>query len=192
MTITQNLQGVHNIAADMQFFTPIRGYTYAQKPSKRNVTGPASTRASGFNTPLPDASSHTAPQSEINTREQIDDDSVNENDLVRAFNLSLQYEDDYMDLNPLSGEPGSFVLSSTQGHLRAEKAAKAQAASQKSKLEGKSTSVSAAPSPLTVPRSEAFKKGGKAEKEKTPTSAGPSSKLKRRKSRATGSPDGDG
>jgi hypothetical protein len=178
----------------MQFFTPIRGYNYAQKPSKRSVTGPASTRASGFNTPLPDAPDHMAPPIDINTREQIDDDSVDEHDLVRALGLSVKYEDDYMDLNPLSGEPGSLVLASTQGHLRAEKAAKALAASQKVKLEGKSASVSAAPSPLAGPRSEALRRGVKSEKEKTPTSAGaagPSSKLKRRKSRTTGSPDGD-
>jgi mediator of RNA polymerase II transcription subunit 6 len=153
------------------------------------MAGPASARVSRFNTPLPDGPE--LPQSDANAREQMDDDSVDEHDLVKALSLSVKYEDDYMDLNPLSGEPGSFVLSSTQGHLRAEKAAKALAASQKAKLEGRSANVSAAPSPLTGPRSEALRKGGKSEKERTPTVAGPSNKLKRRKSRTTGSPDGD-
>jgi hypothetical protein len=126
-----------------------------------------------------------AAQSDANAREQADDDTVDENDLLRALSLSMKYEDDYMDLNPLSGEPGSLVLSATQGHLRAEKAAKALAASQKAKLDGRSANVSAAPSPLTASR-----KGARSEKEKTPA-AGLGNKLKRRKSRTTGSPEGD-
>jgi mediator of RNA polymerase II transcription subunit 6 len=187
MTLTQDLQRVHGNAADVQFFAPSRGYSYAQQPSKRSVT---STRASTFNTPLPDAPDEMAAQSDASAREHTDDDTVDENDLLRALSLSIKHGDDYMDLNPLSGEPGSLVLSSTQGHLRAEKAAKALAASQKARLEGKSTSVSAAPSPLTGARADASRKSVKSEKEKTPA-AGPSNKLKRRKSRTTGSPDGD-
>jgi mediator of RNA polymerase II transcription subunit 6 len=184
MTLTQDLQRVHSNAAEMQFFTPSRGYNYVQQSSKRGVAGPASARGSRLNTPMPDAADEMAGQGDANGQEHADDDAVDEHDLLRALNLSMRYEDDYMDLNPLSGEPGSLVLSSTQGHLRAEKAAKALAA-QKAKLEARLGSVSAAASPLTGPR-----KGVKSEKEKTPAGP-PSNKLKRRKSRMTGSPDGD-
>jgi mediator of RNA polymerase II transcription subunit 6 len=176
MTLTQDLQKVHGNAADMQFFAPSSGYSYGQRPSKRSGTGPASARASRFHTPLPEAADDT------NGREQADDDTVDENDFLKALSLSIKYEDDYMDLNPLSGEPGSLVLSATQGHLRAEKAAKALAASQKAKLPA---NAPAAQSPLTASR-----RGARAEKEKTP-GAGPGSKPKRRKSRTTGSPEGD-
>ena len=97
-----------------------------------------------------------------------------------------------MDENPLQGEPGSFVFSSTNERLRArqhEQAVKAAAAA--SSRTSESQSASAVSTPLSTADVRTIgQKGNKAVKEQA-TAGGvavPPPKPKRRKSKAPTSP----
>jgi mediator of RNA polymerase II transcription subunit 6 len=110
--------------------------------------------------------------------------------LLESLNLSTRFGDEYVDENPLIGEPGSFVFSSTQTHLRAQQAAKAAQSAVKSMANPRSTATSTVSSPLPdLKVSTQIRKGSKTtDKDKTPLSAKPRSN--RRRSRQTGSPEG--
>ncbi len=108
--------------------------------------------------------------------------------LFDSLNLSLRFESEYMDENPLQGEPGSFVFSATKERLHARHQRQEQ---EQAKLQTQDRqSVSAAPTPTPDPRAGAGvvppRKGSKSERGSTATSAPP--KPKRRKSKAPTSP----
>ena len=103
------------------------------------------------------------------------------------MNLAVRYKEEFMDTNPLLGDPGSLVFTSTEAHLQAQAAAKKKAAEEKAAKEAMSANASSIPSPMIDAKPLAGRKGSKAEK----TVAG-GGKAKRRKSRITGSPEDDG
>jgi mediator of RNA polymerase II transcription subunit 6 len=180
----------------MQYFTPSQGYGYCPPSAKSSTKTIESLRNSRTATPLPDTSQSQSQgqlQASISKTAQPRDFRET-NALVESLNLSMRYTSEYMNTNPLVGEPGSFFFSSTQGHLQAQKeTAKAQAAAlvAKASQESRSTNVSTAPTPTPELKASQTRKGSKIDKEKTPTSAGSGNKFKRRKSRVTGSPEGE-
>jgi len=109
-------------------------------------------------------------------------------ELYASFMQTIQYGDEYMDENPLVGEPGSFVFSQTQDSVRTRQAKeKAEAEARKLASQAASRTNSNAPSPHPPPiKTEGLpRKGTKAA---SPLSA--TAKLKRRKSKAPASPEG--
>jgi mediator of RNA polymerase II transcription subunit 6 len=191
-----SLKQLYSTAASMQYFTPSQGYGYYPPSAKPSTKPIESLRNSRSATPLLDTSQS---QSQIQLQTPISKtaqprDLRETNALAESLNLSMRYNSEYMNTNPLVGEPGSFVFSSTQGHLQAQKnATKAQAATlvTKASQESRSTNASSAPTPMPELKTSQTRKGSKIEKEKTPTSAGPGSKPKRRKSRVPASPEGE-
>lgn len=125
--------------------------------------------------------------------------------LHRSLDTAQRYADEYMDENPLVGEPGSFVFKQTSEHIRRQQEqekAKAQAAaaqaalrlSQSGSAPGSSAPTSAMPTPaptqpLKLETNIPIRKGGKAASA-SPLSAGPGKTLKRRKSKVPGTPTG--
>lgn len=116
--------------------------------------------------------------------------------LFESFNLAQRYGTEYMDENPLQGEPGSFVFSSTNERLRARqheqavKAAAAAAAALSSRIsESQTASAVSTPLPITDVR-VVGQKGNKTVKEQVNAGGvtAPPPKPKRRKSRAPTSP----
>lgn len=74
------------------------------------------------NTPMPDIPSQTQSSTETQTTSKtglgISGSSSSYQDtrsLADAFNLFTRYGDEFMDENPLQGEPGSFILSRNGG-----------------------------------------------------------------------------
>lgn len=178
----------------MQYFNPAQGYGYyppSAKPSTKTID---SLRNSRSTTPFLDTSqSQSQDQLQALTSKNAQPQDLQEtNALAESLNLSMRYSSEYMNTNPLVGEPGSFVFSSTQGHLQAQKnATKPPAAPTvltKASQESRSTNASTAPTPAAELKTSQARKGSKVEKEKTPTSAGPGSKPRRRKSRVATSP----
>ena len=176
----------------MQYFSPSQGYGYYPPSSKPSTKSLESLKNSRAPTPTPEPS-QTQSQGQLQTGPSKPAQSADvgeTNALIRSLDMSMRYSIEYMDTNPLIGEPGSFVFSSTQTRLQEQKAAsKAQAAAAATKASQvpKSTNVSAAATPLAEIKTSQIRKGTKNDKEKTPTSALPGNKLKRRKSRV-GSP----
>ncbi|KAF4556731.1 MED6 mediator sub complex component-like protein [Elsinoe fawcettii] len=104
--------------------------------------------------------------------------------LEHSLRLALAHGDEYMDENPLRGEPGNFVFTHTKDHLRARQAqAEAAAAKQKEKEAAEKAKAAVPAAFSTKPKDEtpqpavsAKRKGSKADGKK------------RRKSRAAISP----
>src|ERR1700753_3004944 len=168
----------------MQYYTPAQGYSYT--PPSGPVTSKSldSVRNSRANSPAIEAaqSQHLSFQS----KHQQNQDGKDERALLESLLVGQRYREEFMDENPLIGEPGNLVFSSTQTHLKAPQAAKATHNVPKSVADVKSAGVSAAPSPMPdLKISTQMKKGSKADKEKTPVSAIPGGKPKpsRRSSR---------
>jgi mediator of RNA polymerase II transcription subunit 6 len=139
----------------MQFFSPAQGYSSLKslpKPSAKDVD---LLRSSTANTPArapsPGAESVTASTVGVKDNQQ-DLEKLEEDELWNSLRMSVVYANDYIDQNPLVGEPGSFKFSSTQNHLQAQqqaaaKAAAAKAAAQEAKSALPSGKTTAAPTP---------------------------------------------
>lgn len=98
--------------------------------------------------------------------------------LAESYNFSSRYGKEYMDENPLVGEPGSFILSKSReaGPAVAHPQAKAPAPP---KL---ATSPDVKPTVMPLPGKKSAKGA-----EKSPVSPGTKEKKQRRKSKAAGS-----
>ena len=115
--------------------------------------------------------------------------------LAYSYDLSDRYANEYMDENPIVGEPGSFKLSKSHNTSLATSTTTSKTSSQVqevSKVSGQSPEVatpakSAVPTPqlktedLPVPARKATKSS-----EKSPITAGTKEKKSRRKSKAAG------
>ncbi|KAI9762835.1 MAG: Mediator of RNA polymerase II transcription subunit 6 [Chaenotheca gracillima] len=108
-------------ASSLPKFTPAMGHTYIrpQPNALTSIHTTQSTRASKETTPLPDSlprlNSVSQSQPHLNSAatNMLEARSISE-----SLAMSLRYGGEYMDENPLTGEPGSFVLSSSQQHLQ--------------------------------------------------------------------------
>ena len=100
-------------ASSLPTFTPSHGHTYLPPAPKQTETGQAGMQSqqSKEDTPMPDAEAQTkgalVGSQDSNTGAMIQDTRT----LAESFSLLSRYGDEYMDENPLVGEPGSFILS---------------------------------------------------------------------------------
>lgn len=101
-----------SIAANLPDFSPSLGHRYMPPPSNRlKATESQLAQASKEATPLPDAFSNskkTASSTNTNASNYLDVRLLEE-----SLNITLKYGDEYMDENPITGQPGDFHLSTT-------------------------------------------------------------------------------
>lgn len=115
LSAVTSLTSMLKTASTLPTFTPAYGHTYMPpKPVETSQTATAmQSQQSKENTPVPDADSQTkasmvGPQSTTgNVGSTVQDTRT----LAESFSLLTRYEDEFMDENPLVGEPGSFILS---------------------------------------------------------------------------------
>lgn len=161
-------------AANLPDFSPALGHRYMPPPSNRlKATESQLSQGSKEATPLPDAlaNSKKAPSSvNINASNYLDVRLLEE-----SLNITLKYGDEYMDENPITGQPGDFHLSTTG---RKDKD-KLMVPATKPPAPTASAKPSAPPTPLKTDIPPA-RKGSKADK--SPRTPG-MPKPKRRKSR---------
>lgn len=194
MAITDHLTKLYDAALSTQFYTPPQGHSY-YPPNPKPSTRPSldSARASRAGTPIADTASQSG-LSQHGTKEtpQVNDDNA----IYNSFRLALQYGTEYMDENPLQGEPGSFVMTSTGRNL-VDKRDREQRDKEASTVKGsQDTSFrngSVAPTPTPTPANKITELSKKAvsagAKARSPTSPlGDSGVKKRRKSKAPGTP----
>ena len=180
-TVT-NLTNFLSAASSLPTFSPSSGYTYMPANNKQPTSAPSTqlTHQSGDDTPV-----HGTQIEVTGNRAQSGSKAVSAADyqaartMAESFALSLRYSNEYMNENPLVGEPGAFILS--KSHEQPQKQPQLQTRTPVVK-------ASAPPTPqpkITVPPSSARKgsKGG----EKSPTTPGTKDKsAKRKKSKAVG------
>ncbi len=112
LSITQRLNKFMSTAAKLPDFSPAMGHRYLPPPSNRlKATESQLTQGSKESTPLPDTLSNLrkAPSStNIDVSNYLDVRLLEE-----SLNITLKYGDEYMDENPITGQPGDFHLSTT-------------------------------------------------------------------------------
>ena len=201
-TVT-SLTKVLSTASSLPSFTPSFGHTYLPPVSKNPTPGSSlqATQASkegtpmpGGNTPLP-ATQETA-TSARSTKTTSDIGLQGVHMLAYSYELSDRYANEYMDENPIVGEPGSFKLSKSHNTSFATSMSTSKTSSQAQEVSKNSSQVSDVATPLksavpTPPQLKTEDLPAPARKstkgsEKSPTTPGTKEKKSRRKSKAAG------
>jgi mediator of RNA polymerase II transcription subunit 6 len=102
-----------NVASPLPIFTPSYGHTY-MPPGPRAADAPQATsqsQQSKESTPIPETQSTVKTSLTTGTTNVKDTSYQDTRGLMEALNLLSKYGDEYMDETPLTGEPGSFILS---------------------------------------------------------------------------------
>lgn len=181
--VTLQLKEFFDMAYKMQRFSPADGYSYIKPDSKKAVTAGVSRSSSLVGTPEPDAASQQpdhGDKGEEDGQAASDDDAL----LWESLQKAIMYQDEYMDENPLQGEPGSFFFKSTQEHVRTRNKKAQEAAAEASKQASSRTSSVGSTPQLPPIKTEGLPRKGS--KNMSPLSS--SAKAKRRKSKAPTSP----
>jgi mediator of RNA polymerase II transcription subunit 6 len=149
-------------AAPLPLYTPATGYTYYPPATAKTLAASqaltsTSREASTAPTPAELPTSSTLDATIQSTPSTLDPKPTTTKDTdpraQKAFYESLHnmvlYGDEYMDENPLRGEPGNFTFSATKHHVRAKaeaaEAAKAKEAELARKLEEARLAAKATP-----------------------------------------------
>ncbi|KAL8687272.1 MAG: hypothetical protein Q9218_006511 [Villophora microphyllina] len=119
LSTVSSLNKIAATASKLPIFTPALGHTYfppAPKPLTSKTNAPMS-QTSKESTPMPGAQDPSIkPQSNPKTLFDLD---MNSPRLLRdSLNLSQAYGHEYMDENPLLGEPGSFIITTKPREVR--------------------------------------------------------------------------
>ncbi|KAL8848327.1 MAG: hypothetical protein Q9221_006630 [Calogaya cf. arnoldii] len=163
-------------ASALPTFTPALGHTYlppAPKPLASTISTQMS-QTSKESTPMPGTQDSASVRTSSASRPVLNDDFQSPQLLQASLELSLRYGHEYMDENPLVGEPGSFIITKSRD---------SQQSSQQSKPKPDAVSVTK-PSTLQIKTdvpAQAEKDNVGADK--TPMSAVGKEKKARRKSR---------
>lgn len=184
--VTLQLKELFDSAYEMQHFSPAEGYTYIKPDTKKSVTAGGSAATSRAGSPEADTASQQLEHVEkgLEDKEPPPGDDTLLWDSLQKTNI---YTDEYMDENPLQGEPGTFFFTSTADHVRqqARRAQEAAAAAEASRqVSSRTSSAGTTPQPPPIKTEGLPRKGSKAT---SPLSA---AKAKRRKSKAPTSPSG--
>ncbi|KAF2454384.1 MED6 mediator sub complex component-domain-containing protein [Lineolata rhizophorae] len=199
-------------ASSLPLFSPAQGYSYLP-PTTKSSTAPFSARESRAGSPMQLDSSQAPPlpssqqsagasgtagagkPSAASASSALSAAAQNERALFESFNLSIRYGAEYMDENPLLGEPGSFVFSATNERVQA----RSQQQQQQTTLSQSQTDVqpsqsfrsgSAVPSSQAQGQGAAVNRGPGEKSPTTPSAGSPPAGVKkvRRKSKALVSP----
>lgn len=114
LTSVTSLTKLLNTASPLPIFTPSHGHTYLPPEPKAQDTVQATTQSQPSKQSSPVPGSQSQPKTSVGeTNSQPADAVTDTRNLIEAFGLLSRYGDEYMDENPLVGEPGSFILSKT-------------------------------------------------------------------------------
>jgi len=189
--MTSALNKLFATASTLPKFTPALGHRYFP-PTIKTSAGSSDSQSVQQSTRdgTPSVAGVSQPEVPKTTAASLTQRSSQPEDvqtLYESFNQFTRFRGEYMDENPLVGEPGAFVFSSSKQHLQSQQqqaATKAQAARLQSQMQEAGppqTSPPATPQPLNDTLSG--KKGGKGIERGTGAP-----KPKRRKSKAPTSP----
>ncbi|KAL8778206.1 MAG: hypothetical protein Q9213_007514 [Squamulea squamosa] len=111
-----SLNKIIAIASDLPTVTPSIGHTYLP-PAPKSLVSATSTQMSQTSkesTPMPGTQDSASVRSLSTSRLLSTHDFESPQLLQASFELSMRYGHEYMDDNPLVGEPGSFIISKTR------------------------------------------------------------------------------
>jgi mediator of RNA polymerase II transcription subunit 6 len=120
LSAVTSLTKLLTVASPLPIFTPSYGHVYmppgpkaVDAPQTTATTTSQSSQQSKELTPIPDSqgSAKTSLTTTSTTSNAKDTSYQHTRNLMEAMNLLSRYGDEFMDETPLSGEPGSFILS---------------------------------------------------------------------------------
>ncbi|KAL8750262.1 MAG: hypothetical protein Q9184_006482 [Pyrenodesmia sp. 2 TL-2023] len=114
LSIVSSLSNITAAASVLPSFTPALGHTYlppAPKPAASALSTQMS-QTSKESTPIPGTQDSTLTKKA--SKPSMSQDVQSTQLLQSSLSLSLLYGNEYMDDNPLTGEPGSFIITKTR------------------------------------------------------------------------------
>jgi hypothetical protein len=166
-------------ASTLPNFSPALGYTY-MPPAHNSQTSAPSTQLSKEGTPVPDTQSQAkSTKSQHTSKPLVAGDYQAARLMAESFALSVRYGNEYMDENPLVGEPGAFILSKSHEQSQTQPQAQPQSRTPKA-------SAPATPRPKIAVPPSSTRKGSKGGEKSPTTPATKDRSAKRRKSKAVG------
>ncbi|KAF2854986.1 hypothetical protein T440DRAFT_464301 [Plenodomus tracheiphilus IPT5] len=131
LTISTRMQQMADLSKNMTHWSPATGYSY-YPPSHEAAKPAAPTSRIGSPTLAPadpdaalsQGATTTAPAAETLASTADFSDAL----FMQSLNLTEKYGDEFMDENPLKGEPGAFVFENTKTAVDARNKAQDQAA----------------------------------------------------------------
>lgn len=196
LSAVTSLSRLMKTASTLPNFTPSHGHTY-MPPVARPELGQSSqqvSQQSKENTPMPDILSQSQASTDAQSTSKagtgtglgISGSGSSYQDtrsLADAFNLFTRYGEEFMDENPLQGEPGSFILSRTGGENdRAAGANKSTATAKPVAASAAASANTPVPGRVSTPQVRVDTPGKASDKSNSPPSSG-ENKGKRKKNR---------
>ncbi|EMD59857.1 hypothetical protein COCSADRAFT_40337 [Bipolaris sorokiniana ND90Pr] len=197
LTVSTRMHQMAELSKNMTHWTPATGYSYFP-PSYE--TAKATTIASRVGSPTLAPTDADAPGSQSQgpgVATQATDSAASATDFsdalfMHSLNLTNAYGDEYMDENPLKGEPGAFVFEGTKTAVTARNKAQEQQAIQAvqpapaapTDLKIDTATPSVAPSVVATPKAVATPGAMEGHSRKSSVAPGSKKKKDRRKSQA--------
>lgn len=180
------------LSKNMTHWTPATGYSYFP-PSYETAKAAATASRIGSPSLAPTDPDGVGSQSQgTGAVAQTTDTAASTTEfsdalLLHSLNLTNAYEDEYMDENPLKGEPGAFVFEGTKTAVNARNKAQEQAAqtaqsAPAAPLKIDTATPSVAPSVVATPKTIATPVAVEGHSRKSSVAPGSKKKKDRRKS----------
>ncbi|KAF2660188.1 hypothetical protein K491DRAFT_649748 [Lophiostoma macrostomum CBS 122681] len=161
LSVSSILQSVFQTSQSLSHWSPSTGHTYLPPSllSKPSCTAPlpSSRAGSRAGSIVPGSPTHSQSHSQQTTSHptlapENQTTSFSDDFFLQSLQLTNRYGHEFMDENPLQGEPGAFVFASTNQQVEARNKAQAAAAAQASaakgrEADGESAANSVAPTP---------------------------------------------
>lgn len=153
LTTTVSLENFYNVAGSLPRYNPAAGFHYLPRAQKAptSLSAPGSPAQSREGSLAPGTEEQSLRSGSVQPESQAGGKSASTNPKdIRLLNQSLidsiQFAEDYIDENPLLGEPGNFRFSAST-HAIKKRRADEEAAAAKAKAEKESATTSQAGSP---------------------------------------------
>ncbi|KAL8951151.1 MAG: hypothetical protein Q9222_002858 [Ikaeria aurantiellina] len=179
LSTVQSLNKAIASASGLPTFTPALGHTYPKIIPKvaTSATSTQMSQTSKESTPMPGTQETTSSKSSLASTAARNCGSDSSRLLEESLNLSLRYGHEYMDENPLVGEPGAFIITKTRDVQQPSSQPKPKPA----------TSAIKVPTPQVKTDLPEARSKDSLGAEKSPASPAVKEKKARRKSRPAGS-----
>jgi mediator of RNA polymerase II transcription subunit 6 len=122
LSISNRMRIFLETASEFVNYSPGAGYSYIPDSLEKPTAPGAGSRTGSI---IPGGTEGPQPTEEQHEAEFSDDF------FMQSLNLTNRFGDEYMDENPLQGEPGSFVFQRTNAQIRAMHKAEEAAAANK-------------------------------------------------------------
>lgn len=193
LSAVTSLTKLLSTASTLPRFTPATGHTYLPPQSKNPTPGTSfhATQTSKESSPIPVATPMPATQDTVSTKGLAAPKTASDTDYqglqmqAESYNLLRLYGNEYMDENPIVGEPGNFKLAKSKDPALASFASTNKTSFESVKAPTPAKTVPA-PQLKTVDLPVPVKKPSKGGEKSPTTPGGMKEKKARRKSKPAG------